>query len=164
MIWEADDWILSVAGMTSVGRPPLLFLSVNLKMALNANKRSEDILQEELLQERAAVLGRAGESVSRAIEKLQSIESRLEERLGGLRDLEQLIAQDRGGSRHLGGLRRQMMVEINREIGKYNGAREYALMRHYYLIVTREAMGMRRHHWVEQHYRVPPPKKHLQDG
>jgi hypothetical protein len=37
-------------------------------------------------------------------------------------------------------------------------------MRHYYLIVTREAMGMRRHHWVEQHYRVPPPKKHLQDG
>jgi hypothetical protein len=57
-----------------------------------------------------------------------------------------------------------MMIEINREISKYNGAREYALMRHYYLIVTREAMGIRRHHWVEQHYRIPPRRKHLQDG
>jgi hypothetical protein len=60
-------------------------------------------------------------------------------------------------------LRRQMVVEINREISRFNRVREYALMRHYYLIVTREAMGMRRHHWVDQHYRVPPRKKHLQD-
>lgn len=133
-------------------------------MALNMNKNPEDFLQEELLQERAAVLGRAGESVSRALEKLQSIEMRLDGRLSRLKDIEQLITQDRSGARHLGGLRRQMMVEINREISKYNGAREFALMRHYYLIVTREAMGMRRHHWVEQHYRVPPRKKHLQDG
>jgi len=81
-----------------------------------------------------------------------------------LAEIERLVSQDLTDDRSLGRLRRQMVVEINREISKFNGAREYALMRHYYLIVTREAMGMRRHHWVDQHYRVPPPKKHLQDG
>ena len=133
-------------------------------MALNANKSPEDFLQEEFLQERAAVLGRAGDSVSRALEKLRGIENSLEERLSRLKELEPLISQDGKSVRNLRGLRRQMMIEINREISKYNGAREYALMRHYYLIVTREAMGIRRHHWVEQHYRIPPRRKHLQDG
>lgn len=84
--------------------------------------------------------------------------------MGRLADIERLVSQDLTDARSLGRLRRQMVVEINREISQFNGAREHALMRHYYLIVTREAMGMRRHHWVEQHYRVPPRKKHLQDG
>lgn len=134
-----------------------------MKMALNANKSPEDLLQEEFLQERAAVLGRAGESVSKALEKLQGIEKSLKERLGRLRDLERSIRQDRTDFDRMGGLRRQMMMEINKEIHKYNRAREYASTRYYYLIVTREAMGLRRHRWVEQHYRVPPRKKHLQD-
>jgi hypothetical protein len=131
---------------------------------LNTYKSPEDILQEELLKERAAVLGRAGESVSHALEKMQTIESRLEQYLNKIRDIEQLIAQDRDAAQHLGDIRRQIAVEIDREISKYNRARENALLKHYYLIVTREAMGLRRHHWVEQHYRVPPRKKHLQDG
>ncbi len=84
--------------------------------------------------------------------------------MGRLADIERLVSQDLTDARKLGRLRRQMVVEINREISKFNGAREYALKRHYYLIITREAMGMRRHHWVDQHYRVPPRKKHLQDG
>ena len=133
-------------------------------MALNKNKSPEDVLQEEFLRERAAVLGRAGDSVSRALEKLHSIESSLEERMSRLADIERLVSQDLTDAGSLGRLRRQMVVEINRKISKFNGAREDALMSHYYLIVTREAMGMRRHHWVDQHYRVPPRKKHLQDG
>jgi hypothetical protein len=149
--------------LVSVSRDYVL-LGPSVKMALNANKSPEDLLQEEFLQERAAVLGRAGDSVSRALEKLRGIENSLEERLNRFKEFEQLISQDGKSVRNLGGLRRQMMIEINREISKYNGAREYALMRHYYLIVTREAMGIRRHHWVEQHYRIPPRKKHLQDG
>jgi hypothetical protein len=132
-------------------------------MAFNTNKSPEDILQQELLQERAAVLGRAGESVSKALEKLRGIESGLKERLNRLREIERSIRQDRPDIDNMGGLRRQMMLEINKEINKYNRAREHASVRYYYLIVTREAMGMRRHHWVEQHYRVPPRKKHLQD-
>jgi hypothetical protein len=149
--------------LVSVNRGNVLF-GQSGKMGLNTNKSPEDLLQEEFLQERAAVLGRAGDSVSRALEKLRGIENSLEERLSRFRELEQLIMQDGKSVRNLSGLRRQMMVEINREISKFNGAREYALMRHYYLIVTREAMGIRRHHWVEQHYRIPPRKKHLQGG
>jgi hypothetical protein len=149
--------------LVSVSRGNVLF-GQSRKMGLNANKSPEDFLQEEFLQERAAVLGRAGDSVSSALENLWGIENSLDERLRRLRELEQLISQDGKSVRNSGGLRRQMMIEINREISKFNGAREYALMRHYYLIVTREAMGIRRHHWVEQHYRIPPRKKHLQDG
>ena len=134
-----------------------------MKMAFNTNKSPEDILQEEFLQEKAAVLGRAGESVSKALEKLQGIEKSLKERLIRLRDIERSIRQDCPDIDNMGRLRRQIMIEINKEINKYNRAREYASTRYYYLIVTREAMGMRRHHWVEQHYRVPPRKKHLQD-
>jgi hypothetical protein len=134
-----------------------------MKMAFNTNKSPEEILQEEFLQEKAAVLGRAGESVSKALEKLQGIEKSLKERLIRLRDIERSIRQDCPDIDNMGGLRRQIMIEINKEINKYNRAREYASTRYYYLIVTREAMGMRRHHWVEQHYRVPPRKKHLQD-
>lgn len=116
------------------------------------------------MRERAAILGRAGDSVSRALEKLHNIERSLEEMMIRLADIEQPVSQDLTDARSMGKLRRQMIVEINREISKFNGEREYALMSHYYLIVTREAMGMRRHHWVDQHYRVPPRKKHLQDG
>ena len=133
-------------------------------MALSKNKSTEDVLQEEFLRERAAVLGRAGECVSRALEKLHSIENSLEERMGRLAEIERLVSQDLTDARNLGQLRRQIVAEINREINRFNGAREHALRRLYYLIVTREAMGMRRHHWVDQHYRVPPRKKHLQDG
>jgi hypothetical protein len=141
-----------------------VFFDQSGKMGLNTNKSPEDFLQEEFLQERAAVLGRAGDSVSRALEKLRGIENSLEERLSRLKEIERLISQNGKSVCSLKVLRRQMMLEINREISKYNGAREYALMRHYYLIVTREAMGIRRHHWVEQYYRIPPRRKHLQDG
>ena len=121
----------------------------------NMSKSPDEILQEEFLQERAAVLGRAGDSVSQALEKLRGIERRIETRLGRL----ERVADQCGEpvTRH------QAIREINGEIGHYNRAREHALLRYYYLIVTREAMGMRRHQWVEKHYAVPPRKRHLQD-
>lgn len=139
------------------------FLSVN-NVTLNSGKSPEDLLQAEFLQERAAVLGRAGDSVVTALEALRNIEEDLGERLGRLEEIDRRLSQNLEGTGGLGRLRRQALSEINREIGRYNQAREHALLRHYYLIVTREAMGLRRHHWVEQHYRVPPRKRPLQDG
>lgn len=153
------------AAKTGAARP--LFVSpgrVLKKMAFGKRKSTEDVLQEELLRERAAVLGRAGESVAKALDNLNSIENGLAERMSRLADIESLISRGLAGTRSLGRLRRQILSEINQEVSRYNVAREDALMRHYYLIVTREAMGMRRHHWVDQHYRVPPRKKQLQDG
>jgi hypothetical protein len=132
-------------------------------MSLYKKKNVDDILQEEFLQERAAVLGRAGDSVSRALEKMQSIDDKLQEHLQRLRDFENRMTHTGANGDRLEVIRRQIKLDINREIAKYNGAREYALTRYYYLIVTREAMGMRRHHWVEKHYSVPPRKKLLPD-
>jgi hypothetical protein len=124
-------------------------------MRPNMNKSPDEILQEEFLQERAAVLGRAGDSVSQALEKLRRIERRIEARLSRLGEMAEQSGEP--VSRH------QVIREINREINHFNRTREHALLRYYYLIVTREAMGMRRHQWVEKHYAVPPSKRHLQD-
>ena len=44
---------------------------------LNTKKTVQDILQEEMLRERAAVLARAGERLSDALEKLAKIESEI---------------------------------------------------------------------------------------
>ena len=55
----------------------------------------------------------------------------------------------------------EALAEINGEIRRYNRARAYAELRYYYLIVTREAMGIRRHKAVEEVYRIPPKKKYL---
>jgi len=131
-------------------------------LKVDRKKDTENILQEEILQERAAVLGRAGEKLATALEKMRSIDRVIEERL---QNLSALVEKGEGKHHHneLVSVRKKMVKEINGEIGKYNHAREYAKLRYYYLIVTREAMGMRRHHWVEEIYKIPPRKKHLRD-
>ncbi len=133
-----------------------------MMLKINREKNLEDILREEFLQERAAVLGRAGDKLSHALEKLFGIEKSIEERFVYFHQIiERCRAQHNDSS--LISLRRQVLKDINVEIGRFNRAREYAKLRYYYLIVTREAMGIRRHHWIEDVYRIPPRKKHLQD-
>lgn len=131
-------------------------------MKLNRDKTPEDVLKEEFLQERAAVLGRAGEKVSAALEKLHGVEKIIEEHLIRFKQIEEACraAPDRSD---LNNVRRQTLKDVNREIGRFNRAREYAKTRYYYLIVTREAMGFNKHHWVEDMYKIPPLKNHLQD-
>ncbi len=101
--------------------------------------------QEELLQERAEILGRAGEALSSALSDLEKIGRSIAERF-------------REAGEHPGP---EILTEINGEIRQYNRAREYAQLRYYYLIVTREAMGIRRHKMVEEAYKIPPRKKYL---
>lgn len=133
-----------------------------MMLKINREKNHEDILREEFLQERAAVLGRAGEKLSHALEKLLGIEKNIEERLVCLDHVLEKCRTQYNNSNLLS-LRRQALKDINVEIGRFNRAREYAKLRYYYLIVTRESMGMLRHHWIEDVYRIPPRKKHLQD-
>ena len=101
--------------------------------------------QEELLKERAEVLGRAGEALVAALSDVEKIGRSIS---ASLRE-----AGERPDSKFLTG--------INEEIRHYNRAREYAQLRLYYLIVTREAMGIRRHKTVEEMYKIPPQKKYL---
>ena len=131
-----------------------------LKMA--REKDPENILREEMLKERAEVLGRAGERLATSIEKMSIIEQGIDERLQHFR-LVVKKCEKRGGDNEIASLKQDILGEINREIGKFNRAREYAKVRYYYLIVTREAMGMRRHHWVDEWYRIPPRKPHFRD-
>jgi hypothetical protein len=131
-------------------------------LKVDREKDAENILREEMLQERAAVLGRAGEKLNTALEKMRAIDHGIEERL---QHLSAHVEKGKDEHHHdeLVSVRKKILKEINGEISKYNHAREYAKLRYYYLIVTREAMGMRRHHWVEEIYKIPPRKKYLRD-
>jgi len=124
-------------------------------------KTPEDVLQQELLRERAEVLGRAGESVERALIKLRHLGESIE---GQCREC--LSLQDGHHRREAGDLpvlQKQILRDINKNITQYNRLREYARLRYHYLIITREAMGLRRHQWVEEVYPIPPKKKPIQE-
>jgi hypothetical protein len=122
-----------------------------------ASRSPEEILQEEFWRERAAVLGRAGEGVAKALDRLRGVERGIGHRLDAL-----LRFECEGDALHASAeTRKRMVCEINREIDRFNAARESAKEKFYWLIVTREAMGMRRHSWVEAAYRIPERRSRL---
>ena len=118
---------------------------------INTKKTTQDILQEEMLRERAAVLARAGERLAEAREKLRRIEQDIGEATALLL---QESATGEGG-------RQRLVGEINKKIRAYNRQREQVKTRYYYLIVTREAMGIIHHERLEEIYRTPPKKRPL---
>ncbi len=107
---------------------------------------------EELFKERADVLYRTGTALSDALREVTSIEKKIENHMNVLKDL-----SEHEDSKTV----EKIYAEANREISRYNRARESAKLRHHYLIITREAMGIRRHTWVEDIYRIPPRKQPL---
>lgn len=110
---------------------------------------------EEIFQERADVLYRTGEAMSDALRKMTSIGEIVDrsiEHLNTLTEDEEPSTIER------------VYARINREVSRYNRAREYAKLRYRYLIITREAMGFRRHTWVEKIYAIPPKRKQLSRG
>jgi hypothetical protein len=118
---------------------------------LNTKKTTQDLLQEDLLRERASALARAGERLTDALEKLQSIEQDLTEALVlWHREVE-------NGGRNSQRLR----GEANVKIRAYNHQREHVKTRYYYLIVTREVLGIIHHERLEEIYRIPPKKRCL---
>ncbi len=126
-------------------------------------KTVDEILREEFLKERAVVLGRTGESVARAIVKLQRLEKVIEARQREMSKLEQELGMDPDRTEFRSAWEKTIN-DINRKIAQYNRLWDHAQLRYYYLIVTREAMGLRSHHRVEEMYRIPPKKKQLAGG
>jgi len=125
---------------------------------LGGGKQNQhDSLCEELLRERAAVLSRAGFAVEDALEKLLTIDRQIEEKIQVWRSRRMDLARSED-------LQDQQSIfdEINGTINQFNAARHKAEMQFYYLIVTREALGLRRHETVQQIYRIPPKKKKIQ--
>jgi hypothetical protein len=108
--------------------------------------------REEIFQERAEILYHTGDKLSKALDRLKAIEEEIEAKLDILREsVKNGLEKDCS----------ELFKETNREIRKYNKAREHAELRYYYLIVTREAMGLRRHKWVDETYKIPPKKERL---
>jgi predicted RNase H-like nuclease (RuvC/YqgF family) len=121
-------------------------------------KNGLEILQEEMLKERAETLGHAGNSLSAALRKLEKIASRIDCKLESFKNTLRLMSED--GEQPVS-FRKEAIGELNREIEEYNRAREYAELRYYYLIVIREASGFCRHEQVEKTYRVPSRMRYL---
>ncbi len=105
--------------------------------------------QEEILQERAEVLGRAGERLFSVLKELKEIEKVIDVKAAYIRSGKSVT--------------KKAVREINGEIDRFNRTREYAKLRYYYLIVIREAVGFRRHKQVEEIYRIPPPKRRMSE-
>jgi len=115
-------------------------------------KNGYEKTQEEIFQERADILYHTGNKLSEALDRLGAIEEAIEAKLVLLRES---VEKGLDNDCH------RFFTEANGEIRKYNKAREHAELRYYYLIVTREAMGFRRHKWVDEMYKIPPKKEIL---
>ena len=140
---------------------------------INTKRSTQEILQEEMLRERAAVLARAGERLAEAMEKLHALKGDIEAAMTAGPAGEILNEADRSGACKTDGFqaggvgtggtedRRGFLQGLNAKIHAYNLQREQVRMRYYYLIVTREAMGMIHHQRLEEMYRIPPKKRLL---
>jgi hypothetical protein len=131
---------------------------------INTRKTTQDILQEEMLRERAATLARAGERLAEALERLHEMEGEIAAGMALWQTAARAENDSAGevaagtGAEESGG-RRRFLQELNGKIQAYNRQRENARTRFYYLIVTREALGIIHHQRLEEFYRIPP-KQH----
>lgn len=119
----------------------------------------QEVLIEEFLREKAAVLARAGFAVEDAIKQLVKIEKEIEEKksllnFSGSDDTYSVKARDR----------QLICDEINIIIEKFNSFHKKAETQYYYLIVTREALGLRRHDMIQKMYRIPDRKTKYELG
>jgi hypothetical protein len=116
----------------------------------------QDNLLEELLREKAAVLSRAGMAVEDAIERMMHMDREIEIKISILNSLD---CNDHTSEI----LQKKQLIceEINFSIDKFNALHQKAELQYYYLIVTREALGLRRHEMVQKIYRIPNKKEKI---
>lgn len=130
---------------------------------LNTRKTTQEILQEEMFRERAAVLARAGERLAEAMDKLRKMGLDIAEKQAALREGSIGKNDVSSGSDDLKIGDRPSADEIDRMIRGYNLQREEVKTRYYYLIVTREALGIIHHQRLAEIYRIPPKIRCLVD-
>ena len=142
----------------------------------HTKKPTQDILQDEMLRERAATLARAGERLAEALKKLHEMEGEIAMGMAACQAGEAagLAGRHAGGASGgratrgtgagEGGGRQRFLHELNGKIQSYNRQRENVRTRYYYLIVTREALGIIHHQRLEEFYRIPPKKNCLPEG
>jgi hypothetical protein len=125
-----------------------------MQMSQKIKNDQQDNLLEELLREKAAVLSRAGFAVDKAIEQLKKIDREIKEKISLLNSCD--------WNDHLSEVKEKKQLiceEINFNIDQFNALHQKAELQYYYLIVTREALGLRRHEMIREIYRIPEKKK-----
>jgi hypothetical protein len=124
-----------------------------MQISQKRKNEQQDNLLEELLREKAAVLSRAGMAVDDVIGQLMRVDREIELKISLLKAF--------SGNEHVSEvLRKKQSIheEINLNIDQFNTIRQKALTQYYYLIVTREALGLRRHEMIHKIYRIPEKK------
>lgn len=116
----------------------------------------QDNLLEELLREKAAVLSRAGMAVDDAIGQLMSVDREIEVKISLLKSF-----SENEHSSEILQKKQSIHEEINLRIDLFNTIRQKAQLKYYYLIVTREALGLRRHEMIKEIYRLPAKKEKI---
>jgi hypothetical protein len=119
------------------------------------NDRHDNLL-EELLREKAAVLSRAGMAVDKAIEQLTHTDREIEAKMSLLNSF-----SSNKQTREIFQKKKLVFEEINLSIDRFNVIRQKAQQQYYYLVVTREALGLRRHEMVQDIYRIPAKKEKI---
>ena len=119
------------------------------------NEQHENLC-EELLREKAAVLSRAGIAVDDAIWQLMRMDREIEVKIYHLKTFRQNKQAPET-------LQKKQLIreEINLSIDQFNAIRRKAQLQYYYLIVTREALGLRRHEMIQEIYRIPDKKEKI---
>jgi len=129
------------------------------KQHLDGKKMSSPIMKknnhhdnicEEIMRERAAVLSRAGNALNDALDRLNALGRDIEHKI---RTLE--LKKNKENTERYPAENMALFSEINCAIDKFNAEHEKAQLKYYYLIVTREAMGLRRHDRVYEIYKLP---------
>lgn len=127
-----------------------------MQLSQKRKNDQQDNLLEELLREKAAVLSRAGMAVDEAIEQLMRKDQEIEAKISLLNT----FIWNKHTSEML--QKKQMVFEeINLSIDQFNSIRQKAQLQYYYLIVTREALGLRRHEMIQDIYRIPAKKEKI---
>jgi hypothetical protein len=127
-----------------------------MQLSQKRKNDQQDNLLEELLREKAAVLSRAGMAVEEAIEHLTRKDQEIDAKLSLLSTLI--------WNKHTSEIlqkKQRIYEEVNLSIDEFNSIRQKAELQYYYLIVTREALGLRRHEMIQAIYRIPNKKEKI---
>lgn len=94
--------------------------------------RSQPTIDAEIIREKAEALGRAGERLERALAETSDLARRLD------------AAKDSADYRRL--------------LAEYRAARTRAVEARMFLVIQREAIGLRQHRMVDQQFPEPPAR------
>lgn len=104
-------------------------------------------IEAEIKKEKAEALGRSGDRLGDALKALAALGEEIDAKIKSARTLTFTIRQ-----------------EINRDIEFFNQKREEVLKFRYYLIVHREALGLRKHTDVDRVFPIPQKRELLEEG